>query len=60
MNLATPPPKVEAAQADKAPSPDIAVTEPARPSESVTVEQAKRVEPAVPGIKEQVIPQPQP
>jgi hypothetical protein len=59
MNLASPAPRVETAQAEKAPSPDVAVTEPARPSESVRVEKAENVEPAVAGVKEQVISQPQ-
>lgn len=60
MNLATPAPKVESAEADKATSPEAAVTDPARPSGSVRVDQAERVGAAVAGIKEQVIPQPQP
>lgn len=60
MNLATPAPRVETAEAEKAPSPDVAVTEPARPSKSVQVEKAENVDPAVAGIKEQVITQPQP
>jgi len=59
MNLASPAPRVEGAKADKAPSPDAAVTEPARPSESVKVDKAEHVEPAVAGIKEPVIAQAQ-
>jgi hypothetical protein len=53
MNLATPAPRVESVEADKPPSPDAVVTEPARPSESVKVAPADRVGPAVAGIKEQ-------
>lgn len=60
MNLATPAPRVSSVQADKAPSPGAAVTEPARPTEPAEVDKAASVEPAVVGFKEQVIAQPQP
>jgi hypothetical protein len=58
-NLATPAPRVEKATADRAPSPDTAVADPARSSESVRVEKPEAVEPAVAGRKETVIEQPQ-
>lgn len=60
MNLATPAPRVEAAKVDKAAATEAAVTDPARPSESVRVEKATKVEPALAGVKEQVIAQPPP
>lgn len=58
-NLAAPAPRVGKATADKAPSPDPAVADPPRASESVRVEKAEAVEPAVAGYKETVIMPPQ-
>ena len=59
-DLATPAPRVGKAIADKAPSPDPAVAEPPRACESVRVNKAEAVEPAVAGYKETVIPVVQP
>lgn len=61
-DLATPAPRVGKAIADKAPPPDPAVAEPVTPRacESVRVNKAEEVEPAVAGYKETVIVQPSP
>ncbi len=47
MNLADPPPRVEAATAEKAPKVEAATTDPASPSERAHPEPAPFVEPAV-------------